>query len=82
MKKRIILLNWQADNAEGITGKFQSSGWKVEMKGENRYSTYAQVLKKSPAVLLYYSNPLLTQSRERRKAVKKNKITIPAFGLL
>ena len=82
MKKRIILLNWQEDNATGITGKFQSSGWKVEMKGEHRFSSYAQVLKKTPAVLLYYSNPLPQKPGERRKAIKKNKITIPAFGLL
>ena len=81
MKKRIILLDWQADNARGVAGKFQSSGWKVEMKGENRVSSYAQVLKKTPAVLLYYSNPLAPQPREHRKTVK-NKISIPAFGLL
>jgi len=82
MEKRILLLDWQEGHAEGVSGKFKESGWKVEMEGNNRHSTYRQLLKKSPAVLLFYSNRQKPLFREDRKPLKKRKLSIPAFGLL
>jgi hypothetical protein len=82
MDKRIVLLDWQEAIAEGVSGKFKESGWKVELDGNNRQSTYQQVLKKSPAVLLCYTNNLTPILRENCKPLKKRKLSIPAFGLL
>lgn len=82
MEKRILLFDWQEGHAEGVSGKFEESGWKVELDGNNRQSTYRQVLKKSPAVLLSYSNNQTPFLRDDCKPFKKRKLTLPAFGLL
>jgi hypothetical protein len=83
MEKKVVLIDWHSDNLEGIAENFQTAGWNVEYNMEDHYSTYAQVLKKSPAVLMCCSDNYAEQVREHTlEKMQKKKINVPVFGFL
>lgn len=69
----LLLVHWNAEEAESFAQPLRASGWEVEIEAEDGHRAWERVKNAPPEALVVYLQRLPSHGRETARAIRKTK---------